>query len=82
MVLPLDLLEQTLNARMQFLLKDGRALEGRLVGYDQYMNLVLEDAEERTPGRERKLGTLVLRGNNLISVAQPSPVSTRSEGSH
>lgn len=68
MVLPLDLLEKSLNVKMRLTLKDGRIMEGKLVGYDQYMNLVLEDAEEMTPERERKLGVVVLRGNNLISV--------------
>lgn len=70
MVLPLDLLEQSLNVRMVLTLKDGRIMEGKLVGYDQYMNLVLEETEEKTPERTRKLGTVVLRGNNLVSMAQ------------
>lgn len=68
--MPLDLLEKALNSPILLTLKDGRQMEGRLVGYDQYMNLVLEETEERTPDRERKLGTVVLRGNNLISIAQ------------
>lgn len=70
MPLPLELLEQSLQARLQLTLKDGRVLEGRLVGYDQYMNLVLETAEERMGGEQHDLGTIVLRGNNLIAVAR------------
>ena len=78
MTLPLDLLEKPLNFRMVLTLKDGRVMEGVLVGYDVYMNVVLEETEERTSEGARRLGTVVLRGNNLIALAQPS--STGSKG--
>ena len=47
MALPLDVLEKSLNKKMALQLKDGRTVEGKLVGFDQYMNLVLEESEER-----------------------------------
>lgn len=78
MALPLDLLEKALNTRMTLTLKDGRVMEGTLVGYDQYMNLVLEGAEEHGAGGDRTLGTIVLRGNNLVSIAQA--LSTGNKG--
>ncbi len=68
MALPVDILEKTLNRKMSLLLKDGRTLEGTLTGYDEYMNLVLEETEERTEDQRRRLGTVVLRGNNVISM--------------
>ena len=68
MVLPLDVLQKSVNRRMQILLKDGRTLSGVFVGYDQYMNLVLEDVEERQGDSGRRLGTIVLRGNNVVSM--------------
>jgi small nuclear ribonucleoprotein len=71
MPLPLDLLEKSLNAHVLLSLKDGRSVEGLLVGYDQYMNLVVEEAVERATDGERRLGTIVLRGNNLIAIAAP-----------
>jgi len=43
MALPLDVLEKSVNRRLSLLLKDGRTMEGRLSGFDEYMNLVLED---------------------------------------
>jgi len=76
--LPLDLLEASLNARLQLTLKDGRTVEGQLVGYDQYMNLVLEDATEQASGHSRPLGTIVLRGNNLLTIARPKTATARS----
>jgi small nuclear ribonucleoprotein len=69
MVLPLNVLEKTLNQKLTLLLKDGRILEGKLVGFDDYMNLVLEDTEELKEESQRRLGTVVLRGNNIISIS-------------
>lgn len=68
MALPLDVLERSLNKTMSLLLKDGRSIDGTLVGYDQYMNLVMDDAEESRDDTVRRLGTIVLRGNNLVSI--------------
>ena len=67
--MPLVLLEKSLNKRVTLLLKDSRTLEGRLVGYDEFMNLVLEDTEERTKEQTRKIGSVILRGNNVVSIS-------------
>ncbi|HEC81954.1 MAG TPA: RNA-binding protein [Thermoplasmatales archaeon] len=69
MALPLDVLEKSVNQRLILLLKDGRTLEGKLTGYDEYMNLVLEDTEEKTEDSKRKIGTVILRGNNIVSIS-------------
>lgn len=69
MVMPLALLEKSIDKRISLLLKDNRVLEGKLTGYDDYMNMVLEDTEERTVDQQRRLGTVVLRGNNVVSIA-------------
>ena len=68
MALPLDVLERSINKKMALQLKDGRTVEGKLVGFDQYMNLVLEESEEKGQESSRRLGTLVLRGNNVVSI--------------
>jgi small nuclear ribonucleoprotein len=59
MVLPLDLLEKQLNNRLFVILKDGRTMEGKLVGFDQYMNIVLEEVDERHQEQTRRLGSTV-----------------------
>ena len=70
MVMPLALLEKTVDKRISLLLKDGRVLEGKLTGYDEYMNMVLDETVERTASAdERRLGTVVLRGNKVVSIA-------------
>ena len=70
MVMPINLLEKSIDKRVSLLLKDGRVLEGKLTGFDEYMNMVLEDTVERTASNEeRRLGQVVLRGNNVVSIA-------------
>jgi small nuclear ribonucleoprotein len=69
MTLPLDVLEKSVNQRLILLLKDGRTLEGKLSGYDEYMNLVLEDTEETLNEAKRKIGTVILRGSNVVSIS-------------
>ncbi len=66
MTMPLKMLESFMNKRISLLLKDNRVLEGKLVGYDDYMNMVLEDTEEKTEELTRKLGVVILRGNNVV----------------
>jgi small nuclear ribonucleoprotein len=67
--LPLQALEKALGQRVVLALKDLRVLEGTLSGFDEHMNLVLTDAEERLQSAAKKLGTVVLRGNNVVSIA-------------
>lgn len=69
MVLPINVLEKSLNTQITLLLKDSRLLEGKLVGYDDYMNMVLEDVEENKDGDIKRLGTVILRGNNVITIS-------------
>jgi len=69
MALPLDVLEKTINQKLSLLLKDGRIIDGTLSGYDEYMNMVLTDVEETHDETKRRLGTIILRGNNVVSIA-------------
>jgi len=69
MVMPLALMEKTLNKKVSLLLKDSRVLEGKLTGYDEYMHMVLEDTEERNLDQVRRLGMVILRGNNVVSIS-------------
>lgn len=69
MALPLDVLEKSLNQKLSLILKDGRLVEGKLTGYDEYMNMVLIDVEEIHEENKRRLGTIILRGNNIVSIS-------------
>lgn len=68
MTVPLKILERSINRKLNLLLKDGRTLEGKLVGFDDYMNMVLEDTEERIEDNVRRVGTVILRGNNVVTI--------------
>jgi small nuclear ribonucleoprotein len=66
---PLDILDQVLNRQpVIIILKGGREIRGILQGYDVHMNLVLDKAEEEVDGAVQKLGTLIVRGDNVIYI--------------
>ncbi len=69
MALPLDVLDKAMNQKLRLLLKDGRTLEGKLLGYDEYMNLVVDDVEESKADTKIRVGRIILRGNNVVSIA-------------
>ena len=58
---PLDVLEASLDEEVTVRLKGGEEYVGTLTGYDQHMNLVLEDTEEED--------TTIIRGDNLVSIS-------------
>jgi small nuclear ribonucleoprotein len=68
LAMPLNILERHINKTVMLTLKDGRTLEGKLTGFDEYMNMILEDTEETKEDKVRRLGTVVLRGNNIVTI--------------
>ncbi len=68
MVLPMEMLDKLMNSRVSIVLKDGRIVEGKLTGYDAYMNMVVDEAEEKDGENVKRLGKVVLRGNSITSV--------------
>ena len=57
---PLDLLSKSLDQRVLIKLKGGRELRGKLRGFDQHMNLVLENARKLFMVTKRTLKILEL----------------------
>ncbi len=69
---PLDVVHNALDSQIIVLLKDGREYRGILKGYDIHMNLVLQNAEELKDGKPiKKLGLIVIRGDNIVYVSPP-----------
>jgi len=67
---PLEILDQVLNRQPVIVsLKGGREIRGILQGYDVHMNLVLDKAEEEISGQVVKVGTLIVRGDNVIYIS-------------
>ena len=68
MNVPQNLLDRSLGSQVQVVLKDGRVMEGKLTGFDEFMNMVLEGTEELNKENRRRLGKVILRGNNVVSI--------------
>ncbi len=68
MAMPLNILERQLNKSVVVTLKDGRMLDGKLTGFDEYMNMILEETEETKEDQVKRIGTIVLRGNNIVTI--------------
>lgn len=66
---PLDILNDTLNKPVLVRLKGAREFRGELQGYDMHMNLVLANAEEMKENETKTLGTVVVRGDNIVYIS-------------
>jgi small nuclear ribonucleoprotein len=67
-----EILQESLDKLVLVRLKSGKSLRGRLKGFDQHLNLVLEETEDTTePENTKKLGLLIVRGDNVIIISPP-----------
>ncbi|NHJ86555.1 MAG: RNA-binding protein [Asgard group archaeon] len=74
----MDLLSMSLNNIVLVKLKGGRQLRGKLKNYDAHLNLTLDEAEEIIDdGDNKSLGTIILRGDNVIIISPPPLVDKK-----
>jgi len=67
-----QILEESLGKTVLVRLKGGKSLRGKLKGYDQHLNLVLEETEDTTSAENvKKLGVIIVRGDNVILISPP-----------
>ena len=53
-------------------LKGGKVIRGNLHGFDQHMNLLLQDSVELLEdSKSNDLGTIVVRGDNVVIISPP-----------
>ncbi len=65
-------LEGSVGKGVLIKLKGGEVIRGTLQGFDQHLNLSLEKAEEVSEdGKANSLGTLIVRGDNIIMISPP-----------
>ncbi|MBQ03665.1 RNA-binding protein [Candidatus Bathyarchaeota archaeon] len=70
-----QVLDSSLGRTILIQLRGGRTLRGILEGFDQHVNLVLKEAVDVSdPSAELDLGTIVLRGDNVIMISPPPVV--------
>lgn len=56
-------------------LRNNKTVTGNLQDFDIHMNLTLDDAEDISDGKTVKLGTVLLRGDNILAVSLPDEES-------
>ncbi|RSH80883.1 RNA-binding protein lsm5 [Apiotrichum porosum] len=68
-ILPLELVDRCIGSPIWVLMKNEREFTGTLMGFDDYVNMVLKDVTEYevTPEgiTETGLGQTLLNGNNI-----------------
>ena len=65
-------LDESINKVVLIKLKGDKTIRGNLHGFDQHMNLLLDQSEEiRSEGDSLTLGTIVVRGDNEIMISPP-----------
>lgn len=56
-----------MEKRLQISLNGNRQVVGVLRGYDAFMNLVLDNTFEIKKDQQKKIGSVVIRGNSILS---------------
>jgi small nuclear ribonucleoprotein len=65
-------LDESINQIVLIKLKGGKTIRGSLLGFDQHMNLLLDSSEEiPIDGNSKSLGTIVVRGDNVVMISPP-----------
>ena len=65
-----DLINKSIGQQALIRLKNGKDIRGKVVSFDAHMNIVIEDAEELEGGNlSAKLGTILLRGGNILFIS-------------
>ncbi len=66
------LLEESVGKVVLVKLRGGKSLRGKLQGFDQHMNLLLGEAEDvSVVDNSDRLGTIIVRGDNVVIISPP-----------
>jgi small nuclear ribonucleoprotein (snRNP)-like protein len=74
---PMELLKKSLDRQVLVELKARKKIKGKLLGFDQHLNLILEDAQEIQIDPETseqiitQIDRVVVRGDNVVIVSPP-----------
>ncbi len=52
-------------------LRNNKTIKGHLQDFDIHMNLTLKDAEDVSDEKTVQLGTILLRGDNILAISLP-----------
>ncbi len=66
----IKVLSDSLHKQVLIRLKGGKRIRGSLEGFDQHMNLLLNNGEElQDDGSFKQLGSVIIRGDNVILIS-------------
>ncbi|MCK4269491.1 MAG: LSM domain-containing protein [Euryarchaeota archaeon] len=70
-VLPIKKVYALVDSKITVEIKDDvRKLEGKLIAVDEHLNIHMDQTSEYTNGqRGRNLGTVIIRGSNILTIA-------------
>ena len=67
-----QILQESLGKTVLIRLKGGKTLRAKLRGFDQHLNLVLDETEDTSDQENiKKLGILIVRGDNVVIISPP-----------
>lgn len=72
LVLPLEILDKSINSKIRILMTSNKEFVGTLVGFDDYVNIVLKDVQEiDEQNKEENLIKNMLLGGGNIAMIKP-----------
>lgn len=54
-------------------------IEGQIIGFDEYMNMTLEDAVEVVGGKRTDIGRILLKGDSISVLNDANPTRPTSQ---
>ncbi|KAK2755493.1 RNA-binding protein lsm5 [Arachnomyces sp. PD_36] len=66
-LLPLELIDKCVGSKIWVVMKGDKEFSGTLLGFDDYVNMVLNDVTEfdYATGSQSKISKILLNGNNI-----------------
>ena len=65
-------LDESLGKIVLIKLKGSKVIRGNLHGFDQHMTLLLDNSVELLEeGKSNEIGTIVVRGDNVVMISPP-----------
>ncbi|MCD7447218.1 hypothetical protein HAX54_026337 [Datura stramonium] len=68
-------LKKYMDKQLQIKLNANRLVVGTLRGFDQFMNLVIDNTVEVNGNEKNEIGMVVIRGNSVVTIEALEPVA-------
>ncbi|EFJ31260.1 hypothetical protein SELMODRAFT_227744 [Selaginella moellendorffii] len=72
-------LKKYMDLKLMIKLNANRVVVGVLRGFDQFMNLVLDNTMEISGNERTEIGMVVIRGNSVAMIEALEPVAPRAQ---